>query len=109
MRERCKQHEHVLNQLIHFYEMRKSQDSQPILRYLERGIARMVSSQIKIYLSYPPSAVYRKKIRELDQRMRSDYPGIYSAMQNRFVWLLRFSGYRLYPIASNILRIKNNI
>lgn len=109
MRERCKQHEHVLNQLIHFYEMRKSQDPQPIIRYLERGIARMVSSQIKIYLSYPASAMYRKKIRELDQKLRSDYPGIYSAMQNRFVWLLRFSGYRLYPIASYILRIKNSI
>lgn len=109
MRERCGQHEHVLKQLIRFYDMRKSKDPQPILKYLERGIARMVSSQIKIYLSYPASTLYREKIRELDQKLHFDYPNIYLAMQNRFVWLLRFSGYRLYPIASYILRIKANI
>lgn len=105
MQERCGQHEFVLNELLDFYREQRGKMSPAAQEYLARGIARMACSQMKIYLSYPPSADHKKQISALDIRLRREFPEIYSANRNRAVWLLRYSRYSLCFPGSVVLRL----
>lgn len=51
----------------------------------------------------------KRKIVKLDKGIRKKYPQIYKKMANRAVYLLRKSNYRLYNIASAILRKTSGI
>lgn len=105
MRERCDQHKNVLNQLLVFYKESVSFATSEALRYLEKGIARMLCSQIKIYLSYSPSQEYKNVIKELDAYIKREYPQVFSAVCNKAVSLLRMSNYHLYWVASLLMKV----
>ncbi|MCD8155819.1 MAG: glycosyltransferase family 2 protein [Clostridiales bacterium] len=97
MRKNHRNHERVLNNLLDFYEDQKFRKASPsCLAYLERGIARVLSSHFKIYLSFPCSAQACQAMREMDERIRREYPEIYRKVENPGVWAIRKSGYLLY-------------
>lgn len=120
MQKNYKHHETVLQRILQAYGMQKDLaamvwkrgfrdevDRQAALcRYLAKGAARLVASQIKIYLSFPPSGKGKAKIRMLENQLRRQYPEVYEANTNRAVRLLRRSRYRLYFLASLAVRRK---
>ena len=99
MQKNCKHHEKVLRHLLRFYEECRDELSMPKRQYIARGIARILVSQIKIYLSYPPAGEWKEKIRQLDQMMKENYREIYHNVSNQPVRLLRLSNYHLYRVA----------
>lgn len=77
-----------------------------LCRYLAKGAAKLAASQIKIYLSMPPSVKSKAKIQMLESRLRREYPEVYEMNQNFAVQILRKSQYRLYRLASFAVRRK---
>lgn len=120
MQKNCSHHEQVLGRILEAYKVQRdlaasiwkrgSRDEvdrqAAICRYLAKGAAKLVASQIKIYLSFPSSAKGKGKIRILENRIRKGYPEVYEANTNRAVKLLRRSLYRLYWLASWMVRRK---
>ena len=100
MQRNVDQHLHVLNELIKYYDKAKASNaSRSVLRYMERHISYMLGSQIKIYLSFKACKARKNDIKQLDKRIKKDYPQIYKDVQNKAVWMLRWSGYALYGAA----------
>lgn len=104
MQRNCAHHEMVLTHLLDFYKETKDEISPDKQAYLARGAARILTSQYKIYLSYPPSPEYKNRIRAWERRVREEYPEVYKSVTNRAVKLLRLSAYMLYPLASALCR-----
>lgn len=106
MQRNCGQHERVLERLLQFYSEEKEMLSPAKKAYIQKGIARFAVSQVKIYLSYPPSGEHKRQIITLDSRLRQAETELYHKMKNPAVWLLRKSGYILYPFLSRLCRGK---
>lgn len=120
MQKNCSHHEKVLGRIFEAYKMqrdltvsvwkkgsREEADRQAALcRYLAKGAAKLVASQIKIYLSFSPVSKCKAKIRILENQIRKEYPEVYEANVNRAVDLLRRSDYRLCWLASWLVRRK---
>lgn len=104
MQRNCAHHEMVLTHLLDFYKETRDKIPSGKRAYLAKGAARILTSQYKIYLSYPPSTEYKNLIRAWDRRVRTEYPEVYKSVTNRAVKLLRLSGYLLYPLASAMCR-----
>lgn len=104
MQRNCAHHEMVLTHLLEFYKETQGRISPEKQAYLARGVARILTSQYKIYLSFPPSAVYKNQIRAWEKRVRRESPEVYKSVVNPAVKLLRCSGYLLYPLASRMCR-----
>lgn len=104
MQKNCSHHEKVINRIIKLYNSNRKNLSVPKKEYLEKAIAKLLTSQIKIYLSYPASPKMKKRIIKLDKNIRKKYPQIYKKMDNKSIYLLRKSNYNLYNIASAVLR-----
>lgn len=105
MRERCNQHERILNNLLEFYGEHKANISNETADYLAKGVMKMFVSQIKIYLSYKPEKKYKEKIVGLEQRVLKEFPEIYHMVKNKAVLLLRMSRYQLYVAGSVVFRL----
>ena len=97
-------HEKVLAHLLEFYDESPAGMTEAKRAYLAKGIAKIAVSQIKIYLTYPADAAWKKKIRDLEKNLKSYYPAVYHSMSNPAVKLLRCCGYTLYPVVSGICR-----
>ena len=80
-------------------ELDKSGLSEAKLTYLQYSISRMLTSQFKIYISFPLGNGMRRKMMDLDKQVKAAYPQIYSAVTNKSIWILRKSGYLLFPAA----------
>ncbi len=107
MRRNAAQHEAVLNDLLTFYRAEEQKGTpKEILRYLAGAIARMHANQIRIELGRPTGARSRSRLRALEHRIRREYPQVYRRMPKVSVWLLRLSGYTLYPAACLLLRLR---
>lgn len=120
MQKNCSHHERVLERILDAYKEQRETtvsmwkhgaedevDRQAALcRYLAKGAAKLAASQMKIYLSFPASSKEKDKILRLDTRLRQGFPEVYEANTNRAVNLLRRSRYRLYPLASRMVRRK---
>ncbi len=105
MQKNCAHHEKVLNSLLDFYRTEKEHmPEQDRLLYVERGIARILVSQFKIYLSFAPGQKWKQKIMETDHLVREKYRAVYRAVQSPAVTLLRHSHYALYRPASLFCR-----
>lgn len=90
--------------LLDFYRECWSDLSSARRRYIARGIAKILVSQFKIYLSFPADRERRAQIQKLDEMIRSEYPEVYRSVSNKAVKVLRISGYHLYGLASAICR-----
>lgn len=104
MQKNCSHHEKVLTHLLDFYKECRPGLSPTRRRYIAKGIARILVSQFKIYLSFPASPEHKEQICRLDRRIKNDYPEVYSCVSNLAVRMLRFSRYHLYKIASAACR-----
>lgn len=99
MKKRCGQHERVLNRLLAFYD---GLEEDVCRGAICSAIARIAVSQYKIYLSFAES--HKKNLVSMEKRLRKDYPEIYQSMNHKAVYLLRKSGYMLYPVVSAAVR-----
>lgn len=102
-------YDRVLQALLHFYQVCKA-DSHCTLakqQYIASVIARIVAGKIKVLLSFPINARQRRDLIAFDHLLKTNYPEVYKANQNRAVRLLRFSRYYLYPAAAAALRMKH--
>lgn len=107
MRKNYKNHERVLNSLLSFYdEQKEKQIEKPYLAYIARGVANILSSHFKIYLSFPCSSKICGELRALDSMVRQKYPEIYANVHNTFVWAIRKSGYLLYYPGHFVMRLR---
>ena len=104
MQKNCSHHEKVLEHLLDFYGEECTALSPEKRRYVERGAARILVSQIKIYLSFEPAGQWKQKIKVLDKRLKKDFPEVYGAVENAAVKWLRKSRYHIYPLASRACR-----
>lgn len=110
MQKNCSHHEKVIGRIIRLYNNNdKNNLSIPKREYLEKAIAKLAVSQIKIYLSYPASLGMKRKIVKIDSFFKRKYPQIYRKMSNKAIYLLRKSNYSLYSIASTVLRKKSGL
>lgn len=100
MQRNCAHHEMVLTHLLSFYKEKEHTVTAAKRAYLAKGVARILTSQYKIYLSYPSSAEYKNKIRSWDDLIKKECPAVYRSVTNQAVKMLRRSGYLLYPLAS---------
>ncbi len=94
-------HSHVLDRIFDFYDRVLNEDtSNALLRYLEYELARLVVTQTRIWLSFPPAKEYKQKIRELGERVKKDYPPVNARIEKRAVrFLFRFKGFGYRPIS----------
>ena len=104
MQKNCGHHERVLEELLAFYRECQGAVSPEKAAYVAKGIARILVSQIKIYLSFPAAKEYRERIQNLEERIKRDYPVVYDSVANTAVKLLRISRYRFYRVASAACR-----
>lgn len=109
MQKNCHHHEKVIRRIISLYNKNIKIISIYKKEYLEKAIAKLVTSQIKIYLSYPANKKNKRKIIKMDNIIKNRYPDVYIKMTNKAVVALRKSNYNLYWIASLVLRKANNI
>lgn len=70
MQKNCSHHEKVLEHLLDFYGEECTLLSVEKRRYVERGVARILVSQMKIYLSFEPAEQWKQKIKRLDKRLK---------------------------------------
>lgn len=97
----------VIRSLLQFYEAcqnGKGHISDSKKRYIAEGISRVVSGKIKAVLNCPVSHEKRRELETLDILLKEGYPEIYRANRNRWVELLRKTGYILYPAAAWMCR-----
>lgn len=100
MQKNCAQHEKVLESLLKCYRSYEAIVDTATKEYMQRGCAKFLVSQIKIYLSFLPDKYQKQKIVTLDQRVKKEFAAIYRAVNNQSVWLLRKCHYHIYRIAS---------
>lgn len=93
------QHYSVLQTLLRFYsELEKKKIEYYRLDFLAKGIAAIVGSQIKIYLSFPMGQEHKREIIDLEFMLKKNYPLIYQSVRQPAVRLLRSTNYILYPL-----------
>ena len=120
MQKNCSHHEKVLERILEAYKQQRdiaaagenalgdeAASQAAICRYLAKGAAKLLASQIKIYLSFPASQEEKARIQALEYRIRKEYPEVYKANINRAVSFLRVSRYRLYLPACWMVRRKH--
>lgn len=96
----------VICSLLNFYqklggEISCSEDKK---NYIAGIIARVIAGKIKIMLSFPASCRKKKELVQFEQKIRCEYPEIYSYNKNKALSLLRMSRYLLYYPASKMVR-----
>lgn len=99
LQKQCSQHEHVLNRLLDFY--RQHQDA-PCRRILEKTLARIVTSQYKIYLML--SGNQKERMTSLENRLREEFPNVYHQVTNPAVLFLRRTRYLFFGVVSWMTR-----
>lgn len=104
MQKNCAHHEMVLTHLLEFYKEEAERLTPEKKAYVAEGVAKILTSQYKIYLSYPAEAVHKNQIVAWDKRIKKEFPDIYHSVTNRAVKMLRHSGYGLYRLASYLCR-----
>lgn len=101
LRSQCSQHERVLKRLLRFYRQNRESSCAELL---EKTLARVATSQCKIYLMAKESQ--RGKFLRLENTLKKNYPKIYQAVTNPGILLLRRTRYRLYGLVSLVVRKK---
>ena len=103
MQQYVSDHRLVLTRIFEFYDRVKEEDtSNALLRYLEYELSRLVVTQTRIWLSFPPMKRYRDFIRELGASVKTNYPEVFEKLPNaavRFLFKHRCFGYRLVSYA----------
>lgn len=99
MQKQCSQHELVLERLLRFYRQHKGEACGVIL---EQTLARIATSQYKIYLMFPDS--HKEHLVRLEKRLKGEYPEIYQFVKNPAIKLLRKTGYVSFGLVGAVAR-----
>ncbi len=88
LQKQCSHHERVLDRLLQFYQQHKED---PCKGVLEKTLARIATSQYKIYLML--SGNHKGAMMGLERRLKEDFPKVYGQVTNPAVLFLRKTGY----------------
>lgn len=99
LQRQCGQHERVLDRLLAFYGRHKEGTCGKVLAMT---LARILTSQYKIYLMFPRS--HKEQLLAMEERIREGYPDIYWLVTQKAIWFLRKTGYRSYGLVSFLVR-----
>ena len=69
---------------------------------LEQTLARIATSQYKIYLMFPDS--HKEHLVRLEKRLKGEYPEIYQFVKNPAIKLLRKTGYVSFGLVGAVAR-----
>jgi len=101
MRKRCVQHERVVNRLLEYYEKNNDMSTE-IKNCMEIIIARSITSQYKIYMSFKESNL--EKIICYEKELKKKYFSIFQKLTNPAILVLRWSNYKFYYLVSLMVR-----
>jgi len=105
MQKHIDDHLSVMDSVLEFIESeRRRGTGGRKLRYLERMAAEMAANQCLIYLSYPASEGKKQEFVEMEHSLQKKHKGVYEAVTNKAVVLLRKTNYALFPLASMLVR-----
>lgn len=108
MQKNAEQHLNVLNNMLEYYRrMDKTSVETGTLQYMQANIARILVSQMKIYISFPLKSNMKQESRKLDEKIKKEFPEIYESVSNRSVWALRKTKYVLFPLAVIGFKVKS--
>lgn len=107
MRKQVDQHGRVLEHLLELYKSEGLNSAAGI--YIRNAANRMAASQYKIYLSFGAGKEAKAALVEFDKRMLERFPEVYKAQSNRWVRLLRKSGFCLYSAAALGFMLKEKL
>lgn len=106
MQKNRKQHREVMRSLFRFFRGREDAgDSEAVLSYLARGIAKMEESQVQIALSLPIGRSAKGELVECEWEIKKHCPAAYMANEKKSLWLLRRTNYGLYRTAAVAWRL----
>lgn len=97
MQANLENHLHVLLRLERYAERMRQQMSPAQQRYMNDAIGELLTSQIKIYISFPLGSGMRRKAMALDAFIKSRNPEAYHSVKNKAVWLMRHSRFLAFP------------
>lgn len=102
MRRNQQQHRYVMEQMLAEY-VKMPLANRPYHRdYIEHCLAQMVESHYQIYLSRDDVKQAKSGVKEMDQMLKSKYPGVYQAVAKKTIWMIRRSGYLLFGLGSKL-------
>ncbi len=102
MKRRCAQHEKVVSCLLKYFKQ-NANVSNEIKDCMAEVIARSVTSQYKIYLSFKKS--HKEDIVCFEKILKEQYPDIYEKIKNPAVLILRLTNYIAYDLVSMTVRL----
>lgn len=106
MAKNKEQHLRVLYRLFEFYDWVKTQEVKEYhKRYLEYGIALILKSQYKVFLSCDYTKELREEMVSFDKTVQRDYPEIYGQMRSKSVRAIKLFGYRMFRPANRFFGI----
>lgn len=106
MAKNKEQHLRVLYRLFEFYGWAENQGIRDYhKRYLEYGIALILKSQYKVFLSCDYTKELQRELVSFDQMVQRDYPEIYGQMRSKSVRVIKMFGYRMFGPANRIFGI----
>lgn len=108
MRRNERNYDKVLQSLCEFYKKlgKEIPCSEQKKSYIASIIARVLAGKYKIVLSAPASREKRKELQDYDEKIRTNFPDIYTANINKAVQVLRKSGYKAYWIVNRLVKIR---
>ena len=78
-------------------------------QYLERGIAEAVDDEYQIFLAKGNDARNVEQMKKFDEMLREEHPGVYQACSRKSVWMLRKTGFKIFPMAAWVYsRLRGN-
>lgn len=101
MQRRCAQHEKVVKCLLTYFKCNANVTS-GIKDCMAEIIARSVTSQYKIYLSFKKS--HKEDLIYFEKNLKEQYHDIYEKVKNPAVSILRLTNYIAYDLISIIVR-----
>ena len=108
MQKNLKNHMRVLMRLNHYFEQVKEQTSADKRTYINSVVASMLTSQIKIYISFPLGSGMRKEAMRLDAYFYRHNREAYELVKNPAVLLMRKTRYLAFPLVVAAFKGRRN-
>lgn len=99
MIKRHDQHLRVLNALFDYNEVHGNLQTYK-KQYLEQGIAEAVDDEYQIFLAKGNDRDNVEQMKEFDKMLLEQHPGVYAACSRKSVWMLRKTGFKIFPAAA---------
>lgn len=108
MQKNLKNHLRVLLRLNDYYEKVKENLTLDKQRYINATIAAMLTSQIKIFISFPLGSGMRKRVMKLEAYFYHRNRAAYDMVKNPAVVLMRITNYLAFPLVVAAFKSRRN-